>query len=137
MVKSETQKKITQLKKQKDLVETYYKSIISNIYIDEPVDVLTFLSDPYYMGASTRNGQDIYDTWKEALVEMFKQQDKYIIVLTGSTGTGKSTVAIYALCYIQYQLMNLRDPWGTFGLGDSGKMAMSFFNLNKTLGHSR
>jgi len=138
MTKLETpSQKLRRLKKRKHLVQTYYDGITGNIYKEEPVDVLTFLSDPKYLGNATRNGQDIFQKWKDALEEMFDRQDKTIIVLTGSTGTGKSTVAIYALAYIQYQLMNLVHPWGAFGLGDSGKMAMSFFNLNKTLGHSR
>jgi intein/homing endonuclease len=51
--------------------------------------------------------------------------------------TGKSTIALIALAYIQYRLMILKDPWGEFSLADSGRMTMSFFNLNKTLGDSR
>jgi hypothetical protein len=125
------------LNKRKDLIQTYYKYTVETNYLDDPVDVLTFLSDPRYLGAATRNGQDIFPRWKDALVEMFDQDEKYIIVLTGSTGTGKSTIAVLALAYIQYRLMNLQKPWGAFGLGDAGKMSISFFNLNKTLGHSR
>ena len=68
---------------------------------------------------------------------MFDDNTKLIVVLTGSIGTGKSTIALYALCYIQYRLMILKEPWKFFGLGDSGKMTISFFNLNRTLGDSR
>ena len=68
---------------------------------------------------------------------MFNDNTKLIVVLTGSIGTGKSTIALYALCYIQYRLMILREPWKFFGLADSGKMSISFFNLSKTLGGSR
>lgn len=98
---------------------------------------MTFLSNPHYLGNATRNGADIYPIWKDVLVKIFEHGEKYIVVLTGSTGTGKSSISILALTYIQYQLMNLKNPWGAFGLGDSGKMSISFFNLNKTLGNSR
>jgi hypothetical protein len=138
MTKSEKPKrKSRELKAHKDLVQTYYNNLVAHTYIEEPVDVLTFLSHPHYLGEATRNGADIFPIWKEALITMFDKQEKYIVVLTGSTGTGKSTIAILALSYIQYQLMNLKHPWGAFGLGDSGKMSISFFNLNKTLGNSR
>ena len=68
---------------------------------------------------------------------MFNDNTKLVVVLTGSIGTGKSTIALYALCYIQYRLMILKEPWKFFGLADSGKMSISFFNLSKTLGESR
>ena len=80
---------------------------------------------------------DIYPVWKDALVKMFSDDTKTTIVLTGSIGTGKSTIALYALCYIQYRLMILKDPWMYFELAESNKMTISFFNLNKTLGDSR
>jgi len=68
---------------------------------------------------------------------MFSDDSKTSVVLTGSIGTGKSTIALYALCYIQYRLMILRNPWQYFELAESNKMTISFFNLNKTLGDSR
>ena len=125
------------LKTRKNLIQTYYNNIVDTTYYEDPVDVTTFLSDPKYLGNATRNGADIFPVWKDILAQMFSQGEKFIVVLTGSTGTGKSTIAILALCYIQYQLMNLQRPWSAFGLGDAGKMSISFFNLNKTLGNSR
>ena len=83
-------KKLKRLKSRRKIVQDYYSTLTVNNYIEEPVDVLTFLSDPHYLGNATRNGKDIFETWKKALVEMFRRQDKYIIVLTGSTGTGKT-----------------------------------------------
>lgn len=124
--------------KQKSLqVQTHYNNLINQNYTEEPVDILKFLSDPQYLGISTGNGADIFPKWKEALVEMFDDNTKLIVVLTGSIGTGKSTIALYALCYIQYRLMILREPWRFFGLANSGKMSISFFNLSKNLGGSR
>jgi hypothetical protein len=97
MNKLERQKKAKELRKHKDLVQTYYNSIVDNTYIEDPVDVLTFLSDPYYLGEATRGGADIFPVWKDALVKMFEMQEKYIVVLTGSTGCLGSDVKIKLL----------------------------------------
>jgi hypothetical protein len=107
------------------------------VYKEAPLPVLDFLTHPYYFGPVTRNGMDIFPVWKEAMTEMFSNDTKVTIVLTGSIGTGKSTIALYALCYIQYRLMILKEPWKYFELAESNKMTISFFNLNKTLGDSR
>ena len=101
------------------------------------MDIWTFLTDPYYLGNATSNSVDIYPVWRKALEEMFNDNTKLLVILTGSIGTGKSTIALWALIYIQYRLMILKEPWKFFGLADSGKMTISFFNLNKTLGDSR
>jgi hypothetical protein len=124
--------------RQKSLsVRTHYNNLVAQNYTEEPVDIWKFLSDPDYLGNATSNGTVIFPIWKDALIKMFDDNTKLVVVLTGSIGTGKSTIALYALCYIQYRLMILREPWKFFGLGDSGKMTISFFNLNRTLGDSR
>lgn len=107
------------------------------IYVESPLPILDFLVHPRYFGPVTRNGMDIFPIWKDALAKMFEDNTKTTVVLTGSIGTGKSTIALYALCYIQYRLMILREPWKYFELAESNKMTISFFNLNKTLGDSR
>jgi len=116
---------------------THRKNLVALNFIEDPVDIWTFLSSPQYLGAVTENGMGIYPVWRQALKDMFSDNFKTIIVLTGSTGTGKSTIAIYALLYIQYRLMILKDPWKFFKINYSGKMAISFFNLNRTLSDSR
>jgi len=79
----------------------------------------------------------VYPIWKDALIRMFSDGTKTTVVLTGSTNTGKSSVAIFAIAYIQYTHMLLREPWHVYNLADSGKMVISFFNLNKNLGSSK
>lgn len=118
-------------------IQTYRNKLINCNYTEDPVDVLTFLSDNNYLGTVTKQGKDIYPIWRSALAQMFDDGSKHIIVLTGSTGTGKSTIAIYALLYIQYRLMILKDAWKFFSIGYSGQLSMSFFNLNRTLSNSR
>lgn len=67
---------------------------------------------------------------------MFSDNSKIIVVLTGSIGGGKTSIALYSLCYIQYKLMLLKDPWKFFSLNPSGKMIIAFFNLNRSLSDS-
>lgn len=124
-------------KKYQDTVQTYYNALMVANYTEEPVDILTFLCDPEYLGAITGGGKDIFPCWKKALAKMFSDNSKFLIVLTGSIGTGKSTIALYALAYIQYRLMILKEPWKFFELADAGQMTISFFNLNRSLGDSR
>lgn len=119
------------------IVKTYVDHIFHENYRETPVDVITFISDDYYLGKSTNRGAAVFPFWKNALQQMFSDNSKLLIVLTGAIGTGKSTIALYALCYIMYRLLLLRRPWNYFDLADAGKMTISFFNLNKTLGESR
>ncbi len=127
----------TNIKKYQDTVRTYYHTLIEANYTEEPVDVWTFITHPNYLGGVTGGGKDIYPCWKKALQEMFSDNGKFLVVLTGGIGIGKSSIALYALAYIQYRLMILKEPWKFFNLADAGKMTISFFNLNKSLGDSR
>ena len=129
--------KCQERKKYQHEIKFHCTEMDSKITTETPLSILEFLDHPHYFGNVTRNGLDIFPIWRDALVQMFDDDTKTTIVLTGSIGTGKSTIALYALCYIQYRLMILREPWRFFELADSGKMTMSFFNLNKTLGASR
>lgn len=111
-----------------ELAELYYDD-----YEEIPVDLETFLSDDMYLGKYTNNGKDIYDTWKKELRYVHNPVnfvDQWAI--TGSTGTGKSTVATYSLCYELYKLMCLKNP-NRFYLGANETIWFLFFNLNLKL----
>ena len=125
-----------QKKQKSNQVRSHYNNLIQQLYKEEPVDIMTFISSPRYLGASTDDGKGVYPFWKKALIEMFDDNSKIIIVMTGSIAAGKTSISMYALCYIQYRLMLLKDPWGFFKLNPSGKMTICFFNLNRTLGDS-
>lgn len=110
------------------LTELYYDD-----YEEIPVDLETFLCDEMYLGNYTNNGKDIYDTWKKELAYVHNPinfVDQWAI--TGSTGTGKSTVATYSLCYELYKLMCLKNP-NRFYLGANETIWILFFNLNLKL----
>ena len=66
-----------------------------SIYKEVPVDIDTFISDPMYLGRSTRNGESIYPFWKDKLNEVFNtpdsfQKQKDMIVLNTAIGVGKT-----------------------------------------------
>lgn len=107
------------------------------IYTEVPVDIITFISHDRYLGKVTNNGKAVYPIWRDALKQIFADNSKLFIVFTGAIRTGKSTIALYAIAYIMYLLLLLRDPWKYFNLAMGGKMTISFFNLTKNLGSSR
>lgn len=114
--------------KSEKLTELYYED-----YEEIPVDLETFLCDEKYLGNYTNKGKDIYDTWKKELHWVHNPinfVDQWAI--TGSTGTGKSTVATYSLCYELYKLMCLKNP-NRFYLGANETIWILFFNLNLKL----
>lgn len=65
---------------------TFLDSYYQKFFRERPVDILTFVSDAYYLGRSTSNGQFIYPIWKDALVKMFDDMSKTLIVLSGAIG---------------------------------------------------
>jgi len=124
-------RKYKNLKRIKSFLEESYK-LDYNI---RPVDILTFISDDYYLGKVL--GNEIFDVWKNKLQKIFLDDEKFLVVLTGAIGIGKTTIAIISCAYVMYRLMCLRNPWEFFGLSDSGSMNITFFNLTKSLGSSR
>lgn len=117
-------------------LQTYKEYVESTLFKEKLVSMETFLSDDYFLGASTNQGDAIYPVWKKALLEIDADKTKYLVVLTGATSIGKTFVADIDICRIMYYHLNLKDPWGYYNLAQSDKMALSFFNLNLTLGAS-
>lgn len=110
-----------------------YDAINLADYEEIPVDLWTFLSSEQYLGKYTNYGKDIYQTWVNELKYVHNPAnfvDQWAI--TGSTGTGKSTVATYSLCYELYKLMCLKDP-NRYYLGANETIWILFFNLNLKL----
>lgn len=110
-----------------------YDAINLADYEEIPVDLWTFLSRDDLLGKYTNGGKDIYQTWVNELKYVHNPAnfvDQWAI--TGSTGTGKSTVATYSLCYELYKLMCLKNP-NRFYLGANETIWFLFFNLNLKL----
>ncbi len=117
--------------------EHYLEKLYAENYKERPVDIVQFLKDDHYFGRATESGKVVYPGWWPVLQEMFEDDEKYIIVLTGAIGTGKTTTADYAAGYVLYRHMLTTNPRGFYQKSDIHRMAVTFFNLTKSLGASK
>lgn len=106
-------------------------------YTERPVSIDQFIEDPYFLGTITKNGKAIYPIWRNFARELFSDNRIHIGVLTGAIGVGKTYIAYIAVAYALHRILLLKDPWAFFDLAPGAKMAVSFFNLTKTLGESK
>ena len=123
--------------KQYDSYTTYRDWLTNKIYKEKPVDIITFISDPKYLGSSFDGGKTLFGCWKPVLKDIFYNDEKYLVVLTGSTGTGKTLVGYVCVAYCMYRALLAKDLWSIYGLSSGGRFAIAFFNLTKTLSASK
>lgn len=110
----------------KELWEVDYKEI--------PVSIDEFITNPYYLGNSTRNGTSIYPYWKEKYREIFDPSKNYEeVILTGAIGVGKTRTAVVCLCYLLHKLMCLKDPQEYFKFNAGDKITIFFLNITLAL----
>lgn len=112
----------------------------SSGYEECPPTIDEFLDDPYYLGEVFVNDDGestIFPIWREALREIYPNPfySPYLeIVLTGSIGQGKSTVAKIGAVYDLCKVLHLKDPSNYFGVGRGKKIIFAFINATLTLG---
>lgn len=103
-------------------------------YTEIPVSVEEFITNPHYLGKSTRNGESIYPYWRHKYNEIFDESLNYEeIVLTGAIGVGKTRTAVVCLCYLLYKLMCLKNPQEYFKFNEGDKITIFFLNINLKL----
>ena len=122
-----------------DYITSFLNSSRKLIYHEPLVSVEEFIRSEEFLGKLTMNNGEceIYPRWIKELTFILNEPTKYVPVLTGAIGTGKSRAAIIGTAYKTYELLNMRDAWGYHGKDRAGKMAIVFFNLNKTLSESK
>lgn len=118
-------------------IRSYLDHIYELDYKERPVSMKEFLSDPKFLGSVTGGGKGVRPVWKTALTDISREDRKYIVILTGAIGTGKTTTAIVGIAYVMHRILCLKDPWTYFGKMGGGKMAIVFFNLTKTLSEGK
>jgi len=118
-------------------IHTYLEYAYKLQYKERPVSIKEFLCNEHFLGKLTDRGQAVYPIWMRELTQIAREDSKYLIVLTGAIGSGKSRATVWACAYTMYRTLCLRDPWKHFDKSAGGKMAIVFFNLTKSLGASR
>ena len=94
-----------------------------------PVDIETFIMDPYYLGKTC---DVLYPKLREDMKELFNGNYGEAI-LTGSIGWGKSFFASIAACRILYELSCMRDPHKSFGIGKGSDITMVVLSVKEDL----
>jgi hypothetical protein len=114
-----------------------YENVWLQDYEEIPVDIDTFLESDEYLGKATRQGTQIYTFWRQTLREMFSGGDMEYeeIAFTGAIGIGKTAIAVYAIAYLTYRLLCLKNPQGYFGFADTDDIAIFFFNATVALAY--
>ena len=103
-------------------------------YTEIPVSIKEFITNPYYLGKSTRNGESIYPYWRQKYEEIFDESLGYEeVVLTGAIGVGKTRTAVVCLAYLLYKIMCLRNPQEYFKFNEGDKITIFFLNINLKL----
>ena len=98
-------------------------------YKRTPVDMETFVKDPYYLGMTCDN---IYPVLMRDLVGMFSG-GYHEIILTGSIGWGKTHVAGIGISRVLYELSCMKDPHKSFGLAGGSNISIVCTSVNETL----
>lgn len=114
--------------------------LLHRLYREVPVDIDTFITDPRYMGGITHDAEghcSVWPRWRHEIRQIFADDHKYIHVLTGAIGIGKTRTAILALCYVLYRILCYRNPQTALGAQKGGKLTVVFFNLTKSMSDSR
>lgn len=98
-------------------------------YIEQPVRIEQFINDPYYLGKTLRG--NIYPKLIDDLIDLFSGEYSEVL-LAGSIGWGKSTMAYIGICYDVYMVSCLKSPQDQFGLLPGTSLAFVNVSVNKT-----
>ena len=87
-----------------------YELVGKQIYREEPVNITTFLEDPYFLGAIYSN---VFPMWKQMLQEIYpapflKAYNE--VILSCALRAGKTTCEAISVLYEIYLLMCMVDP---------------------------
>jgi hypothetical protein len=104
----------------------YLRGLVKNTtkYLRPRVPVGEFISNPDYVGPGT----SLWPEVSKAIIELC-EGDYIESVLTGGIGTAKTTVALYALMYGLYELLNMADPHKELFLDSASEISMVFQSI--------
>src|SRR5512141_1208071 len=121
----------------------YFKELLANIgkatgrdvasleqstYRVPPVDIETFLRDPYYLNLEGQIYPEVVPYAKEI------NSGKYVeAVLTGGIGSAKTTLALWTQGYQLYLLSVTRNPHALFDISTNDELIFVFQNISEKL----
>ena len=103
---------------EKEKSEIIYEAVGKEVYKTNPVDVLTFITDPYFLGS-------VYDTvfkiWKDMIQEIYpapfcKKYDE--VILSCATRCGKTYIGTFVAAYELYLLTTMINPIKTYSVSN-------------------
>lgn len=98
-------------------------------YHTKPVDIETFIHDPYYLG---KVASELHPKWKEDLYRVFGVGSPiFEWILTGAIGIGKTTLASIGLSRKLYEMSCLRDPPSYYGLLPESLIVFGIYSITK------
>jgi len=98
-------------------------------YVRIPVPPREFFTSEYYFGVMAKG---LYPKWLEDLEEVLDPLNGIIEwLISGSLGTGKTTVACAATLYKIYELSCLINPHGYFDLMPTSPISFAMFSSDK------
>lgn len=105
-------------------------------YIKEPPNVEQFLLDDYFLGRTWRHIEGENEGMWPAWLEIFKQYLDFEsrihnMVITGSLGIGKTSMAVTALLYRIAIATYLKNPVGFFGLSRNSNIVYNVLSVTK------
>ena len=98
--------------------EVIYEAVGKEIYKTNPVDVITFIEDPFFLGDVFDN---IFRIWKELCQEIYpapfcKKYDQ--VVLSCGTRSGKTFCIAIIMAYELYMLLCMINPIKTYSVSN-------------------
>lgn len=118
-----------------------YNDLLYSDYKEIPVDIITFIHNPLYLGRALMNEQGkttVYPYWEKVLLDIFP--DPFTVnyttaIFTGGIGLGKSTIADIGNAYQLYKVLCLKDPYAYYGLQKIDTISIAF--LNNTIDNAK
>lgn len=106
-------------------------------YEEIPVDIITFMDDPYYLGKGLMNPDTgkstVFPYWRELAKKIYPDNiapaDYNTLALSGSIGLGKSFIAVVLGLYDLYRTLCLKDPYAYYGLQQIDLITYAFINI--------
>lgn len=106
-----------------------YKTLSNLEWTSTPVDMHTFIRDPYYLGNTCDN---LYPQLEADLTALFGGGYREAI-FTGAIGWGKTFSASIGVCRTLYELSCMRDPHRSFGIAANSNISLVCLSVNEVL----